>query len=256
MKKLMSLLLTAAVLLSGLALLASCGHTCTFATAWSSDANDHWHACEGKNCTEVADKAAHTWNDGEITTKATEEAAGVKTYTCTVCSATKTEEVAFTGLTAEDWAAAFTADVFKNVTYKMVSVISTSGIEVTSSVVYKITPTKAYIASYTGDVKGYEYMEEDAEELGAMATEMASTFKFADYEYDATEKIYKAKDGKKIDLDGMEVSDATLKFENGKLAEFKFTAEMVESGQTMKLVATMTFQDYGTTVITETVTAQ
>ena len=35
----------------------------------------------------------HTWNNGEITTPATETAPGVKTYTCTVCSATKTEDV-------------------------------------------------------------------------------------------------------------------------------------------------------------------
>jgi hypothetical protein len=36
----------------------------------------------------------HTWNEGEVTTEATEESAGVKTYTCTSCgSATKTEEI-------------------------------------------------------------------------------------------------------------------------------------------------------------------
>lgn len=39
----------------------------------------------------------HTWNDGVVTTPATCTAAGVKTYTCTVCGATKTEEIPATG---------------------------------------------------------------------------------------------------------------------------------------------------------------
>ena len=36
---------------------------------------------------------SHTWNDGEITTAATCIKEGVKTFTCTVCSATKTETI-------------------------------------------------------------------------------------------------------------------------------------------------------------------
>ncbi|MBQ4556915.1 MAG: hypothetical protein IJA60_04630, partial [Clostridia bacterium] len=36
-----------------------------------------------------------TWDEGEITTEATPDAAGVKTYTCTVCGKTKTEEVPY-----------------------------------------------------------------------------------------------------------------------------------------------------------------
>lgn len=39
----------------------------------------------------------HTWNDGVVTTPATCTAAGVKTYTCTVCGATKTEEIPAAG---------------------------------------------------------------------------------------------------------------------------------------------------------------
>ena len=67
------------------------GHS--FATEWTSDATDHWHKCA--NCNEVSDKAAHTWNAGEITTPATFTSDGVKTYTCTVCAKTRTESVAF-----------------------------------------------------------------------------------------------------------------------------------------------------------------
>ena len=41
----------------------------------------------------------HQWNEGEITTSPTCENAGVKTYTCTACNATKTEAIDATGHT-------------------------------------------------------------------------------------------------------------------------------------------------------------
>ena len=41
----------------------------------------------------------HSWNEGKITTAPTCENAGVKTYTCTVCNATKTEAIDATGHT-------------------------------------------------------------------------------------------------------------------------------------------------------------
>ena len=41
----------------------------------------------------------HSWNEGEITTSPTCENAGVKTYTCTVCNATKTKAIDATGHT-------------------------------------------------------------------------------------------------------------------------------------------------------------
>lgn len=72
------------------------GHTHTPATALTSDATGHWHAC---TCDEKFDFAAHTFNAGTITTPATETTAGVKTYTCTVCSYSKTETIPATGVT-------------------------------------------------------------------------------------------------------------------------------------------------------------
>ena len=68
-------------------------HTHTYATEWSKDETNHWHAATCEHTTEKKDVAAHTWNDGEITTPATEEADGVKTFTCTVCKQTKTEAI-------------------------------------------------------------------------------------------------------------------------------------------------------------------
>lgn len=44
--------------------------------------------------TNIAAKG-HSWNDGEVTKEATETENGVMTYTCTVCSATKTEAIVY-----------------------------------------------------------------------------------------------------------------------------------------------------------------
>ena len=63
---------------------------------------------EGKHCSvcnevlvaqEEIPAKGHSWNEGEITTSPTCENAGVKTYTCTVCNATKTEAIDATGHT-------------------------------------------------------------------------------------------------------------------------------------------------------------
>ena len=57
---------------------------------------------EGKHCS-VCDEVlvkqntvqttGHKWDSGKVTKKATEKAEGIKTYTCTVCKATKTEAI-------------------------------------------------------------------------------------------------------------------------------------------------------------------
>lgn len=71
-------------------------HTHTYSEQWLHNDSEHWHTCTGADCDEVIDKAAHTWDNGNITKEPTCTAKGEMTYTCTVCKATKTEEIATT----------------------------------------------------------------------------------------------------------------------------------------------------------------
>jgi uncharacterized protein YjdB len=66
-------------------------HTHTAATEWKSDEYYHWHECTDETCLEMLEKAEHLWDAGVVTTEPTEQSEGVKTYTCSVCSKTKTE---------------------------------------------------------------------------------------------------------------------------------------------------------------------
>ena len=66
-----------------------------FTTSWTHDDNMHWKQCS--RCDEKDDVGPHTWDNGTITTAPTCTKAGKKTYTCTVCHATKTEPIDATG---------------------------------------------------------------------------------------------------------------------------------------------------------------
>ena len=46
---------------------------------------------------EIPATGAHTWDNGTVTTEPTETTPGVRTYTCTVCDATRTETIPATG---------------------------------------------------------------------------------------------------------------------------------------------------------------
>lgn len=64
------------------------GHDFTGGT-WQTDADHHWKKCSRCDVTDT--ESPHEWNSGEVTTQPTCTTAGQKTYTCTVCSATKVE---------------------------------------------------------------------------------------------------------------------------------------------------------------------
>lgn len=94
-------------------------HTHNFGEEWEKDGREHWHVCTEVDCEELSEKAEHEWDDGELTVPATKETDGVKTYTCTVCLQTKTEEVEYEPnhqVSQAGWIQSFDAEALDNVT--------------------------------------------------------------------------------------------------------------------------------------------
>ena len=65
---------------------------------WQSDGDYHWKKCSRCDVTDT--KTAHRWNEGRETKSPTCTTAGEKTYICTDCGRTKTEQIDALG---HDW---------------------------------------------------------------------------------------------------------------------------------------------------------
>ena len=101
MKKTFAVLLS---LVMCLGLFAGCGgggdggsHTHTYATTWSSDETNHWHAATCEHTDEVSDLAAHTFGDWTVVTEQTCVQDGVQERACTVCGYTEEQTLPATG---------------------------------------------------------------------------------------------------------------------------------------------------------------
>lgn len=120
------------------------GHEHVWSSAWSFDANAHWHACTAGGCdvtqnSAMAGYGAHTWNMGVVTTPAACTHAGVKTYTCTICGATKTEAIPANGHSFGVWMTKVEATVFA--AQQQERTCSVCGEKQTQTVGTALTPT-------------------------------------------------------------------------------------------------------------------
>ena len=72
-------------------IIPSLEHTHDFSGYWKNDETSHWHICNN-GCSEVKDKAAHQWDDGNIWNEyCTKE--GDKVYKCLACGRERWESV-------------------------------------------------------------------------------------------------------------------------------------------------------------------
>ncbi|MEE0181197.1 MAG: Ig-like domain-containing protein [Anaerovoracaceae bacterium] len=68
-----------------------------YETAWSKDADKHWHKCSA--CGDKTNEETHSWDKGTVTIQPGCTTAGTKTFGC-ICGATKTENIDAAGHTA------------------------------------------------------------------------------------------------------------------------------------------------------------
>lgn len=251
MKKVTSLILGVCILLTGLFAFTSCFHKCDFSGDWKADNLSHWHECASEECAEISDKADHVWNEGEITTKATQEADGTKTYTCEVCGTTRHEVVVFTGLSEEEWSEIFSEDIFDNFTYVEEAIVKGPGIEVSSTTVCKYTEKQVFVSLEMLGQKQNEFIggEEAAATKKSMQKSIFSMVNYENYEYDAENKVYKLVGDLYIDALGANARTATLRFEDGLPVELIYTGITETEGVKMEYISTVTFSDFGTTEV-------
>ncbi len=236
-------------------------HSHAYATEWSHNATHHWHACTGEGCTDVSDKAEHTWNAGEITPPATADANATKTFTCTTCGATKTESAPFvTTVTEEEWLTNMLIDNF-TLTYLSYGEFT----QADSLPIIKSTATKGLKQSKIGEGTQYYYsafidgvwysISNDTGNYIAIPFKNTASINvelsagilltndpvklaeiFAKATYDATERAYFVNE-----VNGDNNLGVYFYFENGQLVKIKLTDYSIDQ--------MITVTDIGTTVI-------
>ena len=275
MKRIVSVLLAVCTCLSVGAMLASCGdeaHTHTYKTEWSKDATHHWHDCEGEACIEVSDKAEHVWDEGKITSEATAGESGEKTYTCTVCHATKGEAFAFTGISEEKWKAMISPATLTNYTLKCGGrVTQTDSGTVTVSDQSFTVKFNADNCCVYGTVKpeGEEELVLNdlftGEDFPPVKETYESLFlallaEYKNYRYNSADNVYELPEPIDITIEYeyatafVSVSNSRVSIsDDGKLLKLVCNYSQREEGLDFLVTSEMTytFSDYNTTVISE-----
>ncbi len=253
MKRAISLLLIFCIILTNLVILTSCFHFCKFSEEWTHDGENHWHACTNSKCTEVEGLQKHSFDAGEITSTATQEADGVMTYTCSVCNAKKESPILFNGLDQTEWDAAFAEDNFINFTYKERAYVDAQNVSASaiSLVIYKFTEDKVHVSITSGGVTKTDSATGPLAETtrANLVKSIQDMLKHGSFTYDRETKTYTLTGTMKIESLGVNAKSATLTFKDGKPEKLVYTCVIKRNGLSMDCESTVTFADFGTTVV-------
>ena len=276
MKRTLSMIMAIIMCLSCCVLLASCGHECEWAADWSKDATHHWKACTDTECTEVSEKAEHTWGAG------VETAFGATQYTCSVCQQTKVDKKTTT-VADDKWDEAFSFGT--NFVATMTATHPTEGTEAMSLSREggKLVMTEVYTDSQ-GDKDEYSsyvyidgsdvYMFDDivegdqqvwkriaypymsAEDLIASVGQqmIADDFRVRSlYTYSEATNLYTAAS---VTIGSRTYTNVTLGFIDGKVVKFSYNFE--DDGATVTVDAGITYGNASVTLpnVNGTVTAE
>ena len=92
-KSLFTILAIAIVFVLSLSVLAACNNNKhEFSSDWKFDETNHWHECTTNEHTDTTEKTPHEFKE-EVTKQADYGVEGEKTFTCTKCGYSKTEEI-------------------------------------------------------------------------------------------------------------------------------------------------------------------
>ncbi len=255
-KRILSLCMLLAFLLTATATLASCNrestHTHAFPTEWKSDEAGHWRACAVTGCPETVAAAHHTFDAGVVTREPSAEQDGTKVYTCTVCGAARQETLVFVPepvrntVSEEEFEAALDGELFYNVTAEYEITLLRGGDRIFAITRELCTPlwVKPY-ALTDGVWVSYDTVPNTEEGLGtALILDLLSPCagRYTLFTYDEAKDAYTL-----TETSGDFTDTFTLYFEGTALAALSHhSTDGIDS-----LTVSARFSDYGTTEVAD-----
>lgn len=234
----------------------------------------HVCACGTNEVKELDITQEHVWDNGTITTPATLEQDGVKSFSCEICDAAKTEPAkAVTTVTAEEWdkalnlmecpnfdldmkgswtiSGATASDEIADGTYEALQHISKNGVF--------LQMRDAIVGLYEETTKNYFLRNECLYSFGEQGEiwgssdpftlERHTIFSVADFRYDEATRCYVAEE---IIFDyystSVSYTDVSLQFLDGKLIYVRYTQNQEFEGATCTFTAEETIT-YGTSAL-------
>jgi hypothetical protein len=271
MKKTASILVMLSLVLSFAMVFSGCekkDHEHIFKNTFEYDENNHWTPCSVKGCDETVGKEPHSWgiNDGNV-------------YRCTKCGYSKTIQ----GLTEAEWNAMLAASNFTNYTFttqsktEITNLADNSKMTVSLSEITKVADGKVH-DSFDAVIDGEQtsgeklYEEAQAESIANAYGVMFAALKYDLFAFDPNNNkynalqpieipviyVYAGPEGEAIPVDDTQIwNDVEIEVLDGKLfkVSYKTTVSDELLGTSSDFDVTLTFSDYGTTVIHEDITS-